>query len=81
MEGRMDGTERLRPDVALDLDRDADVIMSRRDDNFLDPALDARLDLKQLLQLVAVLQILEQRHWPRLFPKPAVAKHSRHGCW
>ena len=79
MEGRVDGTERLRPDVTLDLDRDADVIMSRRDNYFLDPALDARLDLKQLLQLVAVLQILEQRHWPRLFPKPAVAKYSRHG--
>ena len=77
----MDGTERLRPDVALDLDRDADVIMSRRDDYFLDPALDARLDLKQLLQFVAVLQIIEQRHWPGLLPEPAVGKHFRHGCW
>ena len=75
----MDGAKRLRPDVALNLDRDADVVMRRRDDDLLDAALDARLDLKQLLQLVAVLQILEQRHWPRLFPKPAVAKHFRHG--
>ena len=79
MEGRMDGTERLRPDVALDLDRDADVIMRRRDDNFLDAALDARLDLKQLLQLVAILQIIKQRHWPRLLPKPAVAIDFCHG--
>ena len=77
----MDGTERLRPDVALDLDRDADVIMRRRDDDFLDPVLDARLDLKQLLQLVAVLQIFKQRHWPGLLPEPAVGKHFRHGCW
>ena len=77
----MDRTERLRSDVALDLDRNADVIMSRRDNYFLDPALDARLDLKQLLQLVAVLQILEQRHRPGLLPKPAVAKHLSHGCW
>ena len=77
----MDGTERLRPDVALDPDRDADVIMCRRDDHFLDPALDARLDLKQLLQLVAVLQILKQRHRPGLLPKPAVAINFRHGCW
>ena len=81
MERRMDGAKRLRPDVALNLDRDADVVMRRRDDDFLDPVLDARLDLKQLLQLIAVLQIFEQRHWPRLFPEPAVAEHSRHGCW
>ena len=77
----MDRTERLRSDVTLDLDRDADVIMSRRDNYFLDPALDARLDLKQLLQLVAVLQIIKQRHWPGLLPEPAVGKHFRHGCW
>ena len=77
----MDRTERLRSDVTLDLDRDADVIMSRRDNYFLDPALDARLDLKQLLQLVAVLQIFKQRHWPGLLPEPAVGKHFRHGCW
>ena len=77
----MDRTERLRPDVALDLDRDADVIMSRRDDYFLDPVLDARLDLKQLLQLVAVLQIIEQRRRPGFLPESAVAKHLSHGCW
>ena len=77
----MEGAERFAPDVALDLNRDADVIVRRRDDDFLDAALDARLDLKQLLQLVAVLQIIEQRHWPRFFPKPAVAVNLRHGCW
>ena len=56
----MEGAERFPPDVALDLNRDADVIVRRRDDDFLDAALDTHLDLKQLLQLVAVLQILEQ---------------------
>ena len=81
MKRRMDGAKRLRPDVALNLDRDADVVMRRRDDDFLDPVLDARLDLKQLLQLVAVLQIIEQRHRPGLLPEPAVAKHLSHGCW
>ena len=77
----MEGAERFAPDVALDLNRDADVIVRRRDDNFLDAALDARLDLKQLLQLVAVLQIIKQRHWPGLLPEPAVAVNFRHGCW
>ena len=81
MEGRVEGSKRLTPNVALDLNRDADVVVRRRDDDFLDAALDARLDLKQLLQLVAVLQIIKQRHWPGLLPEPAVAVNLRHGCW